>query len=205
MPTVLVADDHRLVVSGIIALLERDGRHTVVGTAHSAGEALSLARSLRPDIAILDITMPGGSGLNIVARMATICRVLVMTMHNDTAYVRQAMQQGATGYVLKEAPGDELLRAVELVAKGQVYVYPPLAVELLPIPRARQPDPVTILSKRELQVLRLLSLGYLNREIASELGISVRTVETYRARLNAKLSLASRADLVAYALEHGLI
>lgn len=204
-PTVLIADDHRILASGVTALLERANRYKVIGVAATGQEALQRTRSLRPDVVILDLTMPGGSGLAVLTRIAALSKVLIMTMHDDTAYVRQAMQQGASGYILKEASDAELLHAIDAVAGGGLYLYPSLAVDLLPVSRSKQAATEGRLSRREMQVLKLLSLGHLNHEIAEQLGVSVRTVETYRARLSAKLGLASRADLVSFALEHGLI
>lgn len=200
----LIADDHRVVRTGLRLLLERQPDVEVVGEASAGAEALAMARELRPDLVILDLSMPGGSGLEVIAALATETRVLVLTMHDDPAYVRQVLRAGGHGYVLKEAADAELLAAMATVAAGRRYVYPTLAAPLLePTPPVAVPR--LSLSPRELEVLRLFALGHTFQEIAAQLAVGVRTVETYKTRLCEKLGMHTRAELVRYAIEQRLI
>lgn len=202
---IVVIDDHQVLVQGLRLLLERSGRYKVVGEAASATDAVRLIRRVQPDLILLDLSLPGGSGLSVIRRLSAHAAVVVLTMHDDLTYVRQAVQLGARGYIIKEASSEELLLALDSVLKGDLFIHPRLAAKLLPIPEPRSAVGYPRLSKRETQVLKLLCLGYMNREIAAELGVSVRTVETYKNRLMAKLGLTTRAELVGYALEEGLI
>ena len=201
---ILIADDHRVVRSGLRLLLQTRPHLEVVGEASSGPEALALARSLQPDLVILDLAMPGGSGLENVQAIASVARVLVLTMHDDVAYVRQVMQAGGSGYVLKEAADVDLLAAIEAVAAGRTYVYPTLAARLLQseVPRT---DKGAALSPRELEVLKLVALGHTNQEIADHLQVGVRTVETYKVRICEKLGVHTRSEMVRYALDQRLI
>ena len=199
----LIVDDHRVVRSGLRLLLQTQPHLNVVGEASSGAEALELARREQPDLVILDLAMPGGSGLLHLKELARMARVLVLTMHDDVAYVRQVMQAGGCGYVLKEAADVELLAAIEAVAAGQTYIYPTLAARLLQAERPRESQ-VAPLSPRELEVLRLVALGHTNQEIAEQLQVGVRTVETYKNRVCEKLGLHTRSEMVRYALEHKL-
>lgn len=200
---ILVADDHRVVRTGLRLLLETRPHLTVVGEASSGAEALAMAQRERPDLVILDLSMPGGSGLEYLRELAKLARVLVLTMHDDLAYVQKVLQAGGSGYVLKEAADVELLAAIEVVAAGQSYVYPTLAAGLI---KAQEPkeSPAAVLSPRELEVLRLVALGHTNQEIAEQLQVGVRTVETYKNRVGSKLGLHTRSEMVRYALEHKL-
>ncbi|HWI63288.1 MAG TPA: response regulator transcription factor [Symbiobacteriaceae bacterium] len=201
---ILIADDHRVVRSGLRMLLESRPGITVVGEASSGPEALSLAQRERPDLVILDLAMPGGSGLEHLAAISKVARVLVLTMHDDIAYVRQVMQAGGSGYVLKEAADVELLAAIEAVMSGQRYIYPTLAGRLMQ-PEAPKEERGAPLSPRELEVLKLVALGHTNQEIADRLDVGVRTVETYKTRICEKLELHTRSELVRYALAQRLI
>lgn len=201
---ILIADDHRVVRKGLRILLEMQPAFEVVAEASSGPEAVVLTEQVRPDLVILDLAMPGGSGLEIVATLAKMARVLVLTMHDDMAYVRQVMAAGGSGYVLKEAADVELLAAIAAVAAGQTYIYPTLAAGLLQ-PRAVTRNASVPLSPREVEVLRLFALGYTNQEIADQLTVGARSVETYKERLCEKLGLHTRYELVRYAIEQKLI
>jgi two-component system, NarL family, response regulator NreC len=206
---VVIVDDHALVRSGLRLLLEGEDDITVEDEGGSADEAVRLARLHKPDVVLLDVTMPGRSGLDAapeIREAAPDARILVLSMQDDPSYVRQAFSLGATGYLLKEAADAELVAAVREVAAGGRYVHPALGARLAAAEAEAQAraesDP---LSEREREVLRLLALGHTNQEIAKMLFISVRTAETHRAHIMQKLRLATRAELVRYALEHGLL
>jgi two-component system, NarL family, response regulator NreC len=206
---VVIVDDHALVRSGLRLLLEGEDDITVEDEGGTADEAVRLARLHKPDVVLLDVTMPGRSGLEAapeIQEAAPGARILVLSMQDDPSYVRQAFSLGATGYLLKEAADAELVAAVREVAGGGRYVHPALGARLAAAEAEAQAraasDP---LSEREREVLRLLALGHTNQEIAKMLFISVRTAETHRAHIMQKLRLATRAELVRYALEHGLL
>jgi two-component system, NarL family, response regulator NreC len=206
---VLVVDDHTLVRSGLRLLLEAEADVVVDDEAGDAEQAVRLARLHKPDVILLDVVMPGRSGLDAAPDMlaaAPKAKILVLSMQDDPSYVRQAFSAGATGYLLKEAADDELVQAVREVAAGGRYVHPALGARLAAAEaeeRARvEADP---LSDREREVLRLLALGHTNQEIAKLLFISVRTAETHRAHVMQKLRLSTRAELVRHALQQGLL
>jgi two-component system response regulator NreC len=206
---VLVVDDHAVVRTGIRLLLEQEDGNEPVGEANSAREAIFEARSLKPDVILMDVVMPGGSGLDVIPTLLKEqpdTKVLVLSMQDDPRYVREAFAAGATGYVLKEAADVEVVAAVREVARGGRYVHPELGARLIAAEaeaaRKADEDP---LSDREREVLRLLALGYTNSEIAKQLFISVRTAETHRAHIMTKLHLSSRAALVRYAIAEGLL
>ena len=206
---VLIVDDHAVVRSGLHMLLDAEKDIDVVGEAGSVNEAVLEARTGKPDIVLMDVVMPGQSGIEgipAVLKEAPNAKVLLLSMQDDPQYVRQAFGQGASGYVLKEAADTELVAAVREVASGGRYVHPALGARLAAAEaeeRARaDADP---LSDREREVMRLLALGHTNQEIAKMLFISVRTAETHRAHIMQKLRLTTRAELVHYAIEHGLL
>jgi two-component system, NarL family, response regulator NreC len=206
---VLIVDDHAVVRSGIRLLLAQEEDIEPVGEAGTGREAIFQARSLRPDVVLMDVVMPGQSGLEVLPTLVhehPDTKVLLLSMQDDPRYVREAFAAGARGYVLKEAADAEVVAAVREVARGGRYVNPELGARLVAAEaeaeRRAQEDP---LSEREREVLRLLALGHTNQEIARQLYISVRTAETHRAHIMQKLRLASRAELVRYALEQGLL
>ncbi len=206
---VLIADDHALVRSGLRMLLENEGDFEVVAEAGTADEAVRAARLEKPDVVLLDVVMPGRSGLEAlddVLEAAPDTKVLVLSMQDDPRYVREAFAAGASGYLLKEAADAELVAALREVAAGGHYVHPALGARIAAADAAAQAkaasDP---LSDREREVLRLLALGHTNQEIAKMLYISVRTAETHRAHIMQKLRLSTRAELVRYALAEGVL
>ncbi len=206
---VLIVDDHAVVRSGLRLLIENEEGMEAAGEAGSASEAVLEARAAKPDVVLLDVVMPDGSGLDIVPTLLherPELKVLVLSMQDDPQYVRQAFAAGASGYVLKEAADTEVVAAIREVANGGRYVHPELGARLVAAETAEarraEEDP---LSDREREVLRLLALGHTNQEIAGRLYISVRTAETHRAHIMQKLRLSSRAELVQYALEQGLL
>ncbi|MBI3763293.1 MAG: response regulator transcription factor [Chloroflexi bacterium] len=212
MTTILLADDHAVLRAGLRMLLDAQPDLTVVGEAGQGSEALKLAGELKPDLILLDLTMPGLSGLEalpLLRKAAPESHVLILTMHDDESYLRQALRTGAAGYVLKKAADNELLSAIRAVMRGEVYVHPSLTKalieDLLPDSPAIPRDPWDELSEREREVLVLVALGHTSAEIAERLSISPKTAETYRARGMEKLGLRSRATLVKYALGKGLL
>jgi two-component system, NarL family, response regulator NreC len=207
--SVVIVDDHAVVRSGLRMLLESEEDIHVEDEGGSADEAVRLARLYKPDVVLLDVTMPGRSGLDAateIKQAAPNAAILVLSMHDDPSYVREAFASGASGYLLKEAADADLVAAVREVASGSQYVHPTLGARLAAAEAeaaaAAAADP---LSDREREVLRLLALGHTNQEIAKMLYISVRTAETHRAHIMQKLRLSTRAELVRYALEHGLL
>jgi two-component system, NarL family, response regulator NreC len=206
---VVVVDDHAVVRSGIRMLLDAEPDIDVVAEGGTADEAVRAARLEKPDVMLLDVVMPDGSGIEATPKVleaAPGVRVLMLSMQDDPAYVREAFAAGASGYVLKEAADVEVVQAVREVAGGGRYVHPVLGARLataeVEAAARAAADP---LSEREREVLRLLALGHTNQEIAKLLFISVRTAETHRAHIMQKLGLASRAELVRYALSQGLL
>jgi two-component system, NarL family, response regulator NreC len=206
---VLVVDDHAVVRAGLLLLLGEAEGIEPVGEASSAQEAIFEARSVKPDVIVLDVMMPGGSGLDAVPTLLhehPETKVLVLSMQDDPRYVRQAFDVGATGYVLKEAADREVVEAVRQVAAGGRYVDPILGARLVQADvRAEHDAADDPLSEREHEVLRLLALGYTNNEIGKSLFISVRTAETHRSHILQKLGLDTRAELVRYAIRHGVL
>ena len=206
---VLIVDDHPVVRSGLRRVLESQVDIEVVGEAGDARHAVFETRAKKPDVILMDIVMPGKSGIEAtpgVLHDVPEAKVLILSMQDDPNYVRQAFAAGATGYILKEAADTDLVAAVREVAAGRNYVHPTLGARMVVAEaeereRAEQ-DP---LSDRERDVLRLLALGHTNQEISDKLFISVRTAETHRAHIMRKLRLATRAELVRYALGHGFL
>jgi two-component system response regulator NreC len=182
----------------------------VVGEAAEGGEALRLAQRLKPDVIVMDIGMPGVSGIDATARIRRelpSTKVLILSMHDDQGYLRQALRAGASGYVLKKAADTELLAAIRAAARGEIFLDPSLAkglVEDVVLPKSQEPE-IPALSEREREVLHLLARGHTNQQVADHLCIGVKSVETYKARLMDKLGLKGRAELVRYALTHGLL
>ncbi len=208
---ILIADDHGVLRAGLRALLQAEPGLEVVGEAADGEEALRLASALRPDIALMDISMPAGGGIEATRRLRELLpdvRVLILTVHDDKSMVQEAIQAGAAGYILKRAAESELVNAIQAVSRGDMYVHLPmtrvLQTEATAMPAADQVA-VETLTPREIEVLRLIARGHTNRQMANLLTLSVRTVESHRANLMDKLNLHSRVELVRYAAQHGLL
>jgi DNA-binding NarL/FixJ family response regulator len=204
---VLIVDDHAVVREGLRLVLEKHHDLEAVGEAGNVDEAVEQAAALKPDLVLLDLAMPGKPGLQAMPgllRADPDVKVLILSMEDDPRYVREAFAAGARGYLLKEAVANEVVGAIREVAAGGRYVHPELGARLIesePSTDERRDDP---LSDREREVLTLLALGHTNHEIAKQLFISVRTAEAHRAHILKKLGLASRAELVRYAIANGL-
>jgi two-component system, NarL family, response regulator NreC len=205
--TIVIADDHTVVRQGLRLLIDNEDGLQVVAEAGNVPDAERLARAHRPSVLVLDLNMPGGSSLEAIPRLrehAPDTAIVVLTMQDDPAFARQALRSGALGFVLKEAADEELLEAIRLAAAGDTYLNPRLGARLAAQPPepAGPPDDLT---DREVEVLRLIALGHTNAEMAQQLFLSTRTIETHRAHIQQKLRRTSRAELVRYALEHGLV
>jgi DNA-binding NarL/FixJ family response regulator len=208
---VLVADDHAIVRTGIRHVLETEPGFTVVGEASNGAEALALAVELAPDVVVLDISMPGGSGLGTAAKLRRQCpdtRILILSMHDNAEYVLESLRAGVHGYLLKDSAAAELGGAIRAVCQGESFFSPPVARQLGAVVRGElsgQAGAVAALTSRERQVLVGVAGGRTNKEIAQELGISHRTVESHRESLMRKLDVYTVAGLTKIALEEGLI
>jgi two-component system response regulator NreC len=203
--TVVLADDHAVVRSALRMLLEDEPDMEVVAEAGDAEAATRYVRGHRPTVLILDINMPGGSGLAAVPQIrneSPQTQIVMLTMQGETASAREALQAGVLGYISKDAASEELVTAVRMAAQGRTYLQPELGARLAAEPDIASPDD---LSDREIEVLRLIALGHTNNEIAERLYLSVRTVESHRAHIQQKLALSSRSELVRYAIERGLV
>jgi DNA-binding NarL/FixJ family response regulator len=205
---IFLADDHAVVREGLKTLINDQPDMEVVGEAADGVTAVEETVKLRPDIALLDLSMPGKSGIeatSLIRSRAPVVRVLNLTVHEDKSYIRQALDAGASGYVLKRAAATELIGAIRAVAGGGTYIDPALTFKLIPgvsRPGGDFASSVT-LSEREEEVLRLMAQGYSNKEISARLDVSVKTVETYKARSFEKLGLKGRVELIQYALRCG--
>ena len=206
---VLVVDDHAVVRAGLRRVLDAEADIETVGEAANVERAVFEALEAHPDVVLMDVVMPGKTGIEgmpALLQAVPDVKVLMLSMQDDPQYVREAFEAGASGYVLKEAADTDVVDAVRAVAAGERYVHPALGARLIAAEseerKRAESDP---LSEREREVLRLLALGHTNQEIAALLYISVRTAETHRAHIMQKLGLSSRAELVRYALDHGLV
>jgi DNA-binding NarL/FixJ family response regulator len=208
---VLVADDHMIVRTGIRHVLESETDFEVVGEAASGSEAISLASELQPDVVVLDISLPDQSGLDVAARLrgsSSTTRVLILSMHNNAEYVLESVRAGAHGYLLKDTAATELRNAVRTVCRGESYFSPPVASRLTAAVRGErdaQHSGLDQLTGREREVLLGISRGRTNKEIAAELGISHRTVETHRESLMRKLQIRTVAELTRFAIGTGIV
>jgi len=204
---IVLADEHPIVLSGLRNVIMPEGDLELVGEATNGAAALTIIRETHPDVAIVDFSMPGLNGIVLARRLATelpSVGVVVLTLHEDRGFVRQAFEAGVRGYVLKRSAAEYLVQAVRAVAAGSLYVDPAIARRVFDVPSQRVGRPKSEkLTKRETQVLRLLALGFTNKEIAHQLGVGVKSVETYKARGTNKLGLKTRAEVVQYAAGQG--
>ncbi|MGB0065959.1 MAG: response regulator transcription factor [Terracidiphilus sp.] len=211
---VMIADDHAILRAGLKMLVNAQPDMEVVSEAPDGEKAVETARETKPDVALMDLTMPRVGGMKALEKMARDCRgtrVLVLTMHDDPAYLRSALAAGASGYLLKRAVDAELITAIRAVNRGGIFVDPRLANVLVQDVLAKSKTktgstrPVNILSQRELQVLTLVARGYTSAEIAKQIFVGVKTIETYRSRLAEKLELRTRRDVIRFAVQMGLL
>jgi two-component system response regulator NreC len=209
---VMIVDDHTILRAGLKVLIETQPDMEIVGEAGDAAQAIKLCKACHPDVVLLDLAMPGGGGLRAIEDIRADrpqARVLVLTMHDDQAYLRSSLAAGAAGYLVKRAADAELLSAIRTVHKGRSYIDVALAEtslrDIVDQQADANPAGLACLSQREREVLELVAYGYTNREIASRLHVSPKSVETYRSRVLEKLGLKSRADLVRFALEMGVV
>ena len=207
--TVALCDDHAIVRSGLRRILESEPDMIVIGEAGAAADAVLLAERSAPDVFVMDVGLPDGSGISAIAGVlaaSPVTRVLMLTVHDDVAYLRRAFAAGASGYMVKDAADVDLVQAVRQLAAGRQYVHPALGAALLAHEStSRLQGPGGELSEREEDVLRGVALGRTNAEIAAQLFVSVRTVESHRAHIHQKLGVHNRADLVRLARRRGLL
>jgi DNA-binding NarL/FixJ family response regulator len=208
---VLIAEDHKTVREGLKMIIEAEPDMTVIGEAGNGNEAVRLARQLVPDVVVMDISMPELNGIKAttdVKKAAPEIKVLTLTRHTDKAYLRELMESGVDGYVLKQSESDELLRAIRTVAGGGNYLDPAISDKVFDIVTAKQSKQrgelrEAILSDREAEVLRLIARGYSNKEIAAQLETSVKTIESQKAVAMQKLNISGRNEIVSYAILQG--
>lgn len=215
MITVVLADDHAVLRSGLRLMLNTQEDMEVVGEAADGEAAIRLCREMKPDIVLLDLNMPGLSGIDAIEEIKRDnpeTRILVLTMHDDEGYLKKVLKSGCSGYILKKAADVELISAIRTVYRGGVFVDPSLVKHLVydyisPVGPDEQHHVkfAGLLSERENEVLKLVALGYTNKQIADELFLSVKTVETHKSKIKEKLNIRSRSDLVRYAIQNGLL
>jgi two-component system response regulator NreC len=201
---IVIADDHAVVRSGLRLLLDGEDGFEVVAEAGELETTRRMVRAHRPQVLVLDLNMPGGDSLPAIPELAELTAIVVLTMQNDPAFARRALQSGALGYVLKEAADAELVQAVRAAAEGRTYLNPELGARIAAAPPAPA-GPPDDLTERELEILRLIALGHTNAEIGGQLYLSVRTVESHRSHIQQKVRRNTRAELVRYVLDHGLL
>ena len=212
---VLIADDHAVLRAGLNMLLNAQPDIEVIGEAADGDEAISKTLELKPDVLLLDITMPGKGGIEVIRKLkaeASPTAILVLTMHEDEDYFRETLSSGALGYIPKKAADAELISAIRIVHSGQVFLYPSLTKNLVKeliysgaFEKEAGSDSYGRLSRREREVLQLVAQGYTNQQMADRLFLSVKTIETYKTRVMEKLDLHSRVELVRFALQRGLL
>jgi two-component system response regulator NreC len=211
MTRVLIADDHAIVRAGLRALLVEEAEFDLVGEAVGGYEAIDLVEKTGPDVLILDLSMPDLDGISVTRKIKPHfpnLKILILTLHEDEALLKEAIKAGAAGYILKRAAEAELISAIRVILRGDLYIDPSMVRGLFEesrSPQINQKDPTESLTPRETEILRLIVEGYTNRQIGQELIISIRTVEGHRANISDKLGLHSRVELVRYARQHGLI
>jgi two-component system, NarL family, response regulator NreC len=205
---ILLADDHRMVRQGFKLILQGEDDMAVVGETGNGREAVEMAQTLKPDVVVMDVTMPELNGIEATRRIREtepFVRVLALSVHRDGVYVREIVRAGAEGYILKESADSELIAAVRAVAQGNSYLSPEVAGSVLKDYRKHATNPVDLLSSREREVLQLIAEGKTNKEIAVGLNLSVYTVDGHRTRIMEKLGLHSVGELVRFAVRNGLV
>jgi DNA-binding NarL/FixJ family response regulator len=205
---IVLADDHSVVRQGFRRILEAQADMEIVGEASNGREALESAAKLSPDVVVMDVAMPELNGIEATRRMgeaAPRTRVLALSMHKDSVYVREILRAGARGYLLKDAVDEDLIAAVRAVARGEGYLSPGVADAVLTDYRQHVTDPIDLLTSREREVLQLIAEGKTNKEIATTLNLSVYTVDAHRGRIMEKLNLHSTGELVRFAIRKGLV
>lgn len=205
---ILIADDHAVVRQGFRRILDSQDDLEVVGEASTGREVIEKTDELRPDVILMDVSMPELNGIEATRRIkkdARFTHILALSMHKDNVYVREILRAGATGYVLKDCVEDELVQAVRAVAHGEAYLSPGVASAVLTDYRKHVTDPIDLLSSREREVLQMLAEGKTNKEVATVLNLSVHTVDAHRGRIMEKLNLHSIGELVRFAMRNGLI
>ena len=206
---IFLADDHAVVREGLKRLIETESDMTVIGEADNGNDAVARVVEMKPDVVVLDVSMPDLNGVEVTRRLRTLSpdiKILILTVHEDKSYSRELLELGVLGYVLKRAAGDELISAIRKVAAGGMHIDPRITDTLMTAmfsPAQQSEAAVEKLSERELAVLQLIARGYSNKEIAAQLELSVKTIETYKARSMEKLGLRSRVDIVRYANKQG--
>jgi DNA-binding NarL/FixJ family response regulator len=205
-----MVDDHPVVLAGLKALVGADPDFEIVGEARDGRTALRLAQELSPDVVVMDISLPEMTGIEVATQLLaghSECRILILTVHEDRAYLRQLVEVGVSGYLLKRSAADELIRAIHAIVAGGIYLDPAVAGKMVGRLTRGSSSPqlghAAELSERETDVLRLVAGGYSNKGISAQLNISVRTVETYKARAMEKLGFRSRVDVVRYGADQG--
>ncbi|MBI1355178.1 MAG: response regulator [Acidobacteria bacterium] len=204
----LLVDDHELVRHGLVVFLNGQEGYEVVGEASTGREAIELAEELRPDIVIMDVTMPEMGGVEATRRIRErlpSTRVIALSMHRDSVYVREILRAGADGYLLKESRSNDMLAAIQAVSNGEGYISPAVSQAVLEDYRKQAKAPIDLLTARERDVLQLVAEGFTNKQIAQKLNLSVYTAEGYRGRIMEKLNLHSTGELVRFAMRSGLI
>lgn len=205
---ILLADDHAVVRQGFRMILSAQPDFEVVAEAANGREAVEMAEKTRPDVVVMDVSMPELNGIEATRRIMEAndrTRILALSMHRDSVYVREILRAGAVGYLLKDAVENDFLTAVRAVARGEAYLSPAVSDAVLVDYRKHVKDPIDLLSSREREVLQMIAEGKTNKEIAATLNLSVYTVEAHRGRIMEKLNLHSGGELVRFALRHGLI
>ncbi len=207
--SILLADDHHVVRTGIRNLLETEADFNVIGEAATGLEAVQMIEKLNPDVVVLDLMMPGLNGLEVTRQVRNKTKVLILSMHSNEAYVLEALQNGAYGYVLKDSTAEELIQAVHEVSRGKRYLSPPFSEHAIAAyiqrTQSSELDPYETLTTREREVLLLVAEGRNTAEISQALSISPRTVEGHRASVMHKLNLHSQAEMIRYALRRGIL
>ena len=208
---VIIADDHAIVRAGLRTLITSENDLELIGEATGGLEAIEKVNQFSPDVLVLDISMPDKDGIDVLRTLkeeGKKCAILVLTVHEDDALLREAVRLGAGGYILKHAAESELIAAIRSVFRGELYIHPKMIRSLLqpePLPGKAGNSTMENLTSREVEVLKLIVQGYTNKQVADELSISIRTVEGHRANLTDKLGIRSRVDLLRYARDHHLI